>query len=71
MAIATRNGEMDLHLNEYDIDTYDKSYISSVVDASGVAVISLMKDNYFFSVFPKTEGYKKILDSIEKQVKLC
>ena len=71
MAIATRNGEMDLHLNEYDIDTYDESYISSVVDASGVATISLMKDNYFFSVFPKTEGYKKILDSKEKQVKLC
>ena len=71
MSVATRNGDMDLHLNEYDIDSYDESYMSSVVDVNGVVITSLMKNNYFFSIFPKSNGYKKIFDSKEKQIKLC
>ena len=71
MSVATRNGDMDLHLNEYDIDSYDESYMSSVVDVNGVVITSLIKNNYFFSIFPKSNGYKKIFDSKEKQIKLC
>ena len=72
MSVAIRNGDMDLHLNEYDIDSYDERWnTSAVVEANGVAITSLIKNNYFFSIFPKSDGYKKIFDSKEKQIKLC